>query len=219
MIAVSFVRKAEDIEQVRNTIRNKGGVTKVYARIENHEGLNNFEEILHEADGVLIARGPLAMELSAEKVFIAQNWMIEKANQIAKPCVIQTHILDSMVRMPKPGRGEAADVCQAVINGVDCVMLFNETAEGQFPINAVNALAKICVEGERTLDHRRLYSDMKMYTPMPMITAETVAASSVNTVLDLPVDLIVVLTETGRFARLLAKYRPPVPVLALSPSK
>lgn len=98
-------------------------------------------------------------------------------------------------------------------------MLFNETAEGQFPINAVNALAKICVEGERTLDHRRLYGDMKMYTPMPMITAETVAASSVNTVLDLPVDLIVVLTETGRFARLVGKYRPPVPILALSPSK
>lgn len=121
--------------------------------------------------------------------------------------------------MPKPGRGEAADVCQAVINGVDCVMLFNETAEGQYPIGAIGALAKICVEGERTLDHRRLYGDMKLYTPMPMITAETVAASSVNTVLDLPVDLIVVHTETGRFARLVAKYRPPVPILALSESK
>lgn len=219
IIAVSFVRKAEDIEQVRNTIRSQGGHSKVYARIENHEGLNNYEEILHEADGVMIARGPLAMELSAEKVFIAQNWMIEKANQVAKPVIIQSHILDSMIRMPKPGRGEASDVCQCVINGVDAVMLFNETAEGQFPINAVNALAKICVEGERTLDHRRLYNDMKMYTPTPMITAETVAASSVNTVLDLPVDLIVVLTETGRFARLVAKYRPPVPILALSQSK
>lgn len=80
MIAVSFVRKAEDIEQVRNIVRNNSGHTKVYARIENHEGLNNFEEILHEADGIIIARGPLSMELSAEKVFIAQNWMIEKAN-------------------------------------------------------------------------------------------------------------------------------------------
>jgi len=124
-----------------------------------------------------------------------------------------------MIRNQKPARGEAADICQTVINGVDCVMLFHETAEGLFPINAVNALAKICVEGERTLDHRRLYGDMKMYTPMPMITAETVAASSVNTVLDLPVDLIIVLTETGRFARLVAKYRPPVPILALSPNK
>jgi pyruvate kinase len=219
IIAVSFIRKAEEVEQVRNTVRAQGGRSKVYARIENHEGLSHFEEILHEADGIIIARGPLSMELSPEKVFIAQNWMIEKANQVAKPVIIQSHVLDSMVRMPKPTRGEAADVCQTVINGVDCVMLFNETAEGSFPINAVNALAKICVEGERTLDHRRLYGDMKMYTPMPMITAESVAASSVNTVLDLPIDLIVVLTETGRFARLVAKYRPPVPILALSSDK
>lgn len=96
---------------MRNTIRSHGGSSKVYARIENHEGLNNFEEILHEADGVMVARSPLSMELSAEKVFIAQNWMIEKANQIAKPVIVQSHILDSMVRMPKPARGEASDVC------------------------------------------------------------------------------------------------------------
>jgi pyruvate kinase len=130
MIAVSFVRKADDIEQVKGMVTAANGHSKVYARIENHEGLNNFEEILHEADGIIIARGPLSMELSAEKVFIAQNWMIEKANQVAKPCIIQSHILDSMCRMPKPARGEASDVCQAVINGVDAVMLYNETAEG-----------------------------------------------------------------------------------------
>jgi len=130
MIAVSFVRKADDIEQVKGMVTAAAGHSKVYARIENHEGLNNFEEILHEADGVIIARGPLSMELSAEKVFIAQNWMIEKANQVAKPVIIQSHILDSMCRMPKPARGEAADVCQAVINGVDAIMLYNETAEG-----------------------------------------------------------------------------------------
>jgi len=130
MIAVSFVRKADDIEQVKGMVTGANGHSKVYARIENHEGLNNFEEILHEADGIIIARGPLSMELSAEKVFIAQNWMIEKANQVAKPVIIQSHILDSMCRMPKPARGEAADVCQSVINGVDSIMLYNETAEG-----------------------------------------------------------------------------------------
>jgi pyruvate kinase len=103
-----------------------------------------------------------------------------------------------------------------VINGADGLMLWDETAIGLFPIQSVNSLSKICCEAERSLDHRRLYNDIRMYTPEPMNTPETVASTAVNTVLDLPVDLITVVTETGKFARLIAKYRPPVPILALS---
>jgi pyruvate kinase len=216
MIIVSYVRKADEVTQAKNIVEKHKAKTAVYARIENSEGLSNFEEILAEADGIVIARGPLSMDLDSAKVYQAQNWMIEKANQVAKPVIIGTQILDSMMRMPKPSRAEAADVCQTIISGADAIMLFNETAEGQFPIITVNALAKICVEGERTLDHRRLQSDMLKYTPTPMSVAESVAASAVNTVLDLPVDLIVVTTETGRLARLVGKYRPPVPILAMS---
>jgi pyruvate kinase len=156
LIIVSYVRKADEVTQAKNIVEKHKAKTAVYARIENHEGLNNFEDILKEADGIVIARGPLSMDLASEKVYQAQNWMIEKANQVAKPVIISTQILDSMMRMPKPSRAEAADVCQTIISGADAIMLFSETAEGQFPIITVNALAKICVEGERTLDHRRL---------------------------------------------------------------
>jgi pyruvate kinase len=170
------------------------------------------------ADGIVIARHPLSLELSAEKVFVAQQWMLEKANQVAKPVIVQSHILDSMINNPRPSRPEASDVCQTVISGADSIMLFSETADGNFPINAINSLAKICVEAEGTLDHRRLYTDLRQYSSPVLTVAETIASSAVNTVLGQPVELIVVFSETGRMTRLLAKYRPPVAILALCPT-
>jgi len=218
MIAASFVRKAEDIDNIRDVLGPRGAHIKIIAKIENHEGLNNYDEILQATDGIMVARGDLGMEIPPEKVFIAQKWMIEKANIAAKPVVTATQMLESMIKAPRPTRAEASDVANAVIDGTDCVMLSGESANGDYPINAVTIMGKVCAEAERTLDYKRIYNDIKMYTPMPIQTAEAVAAAAVSTVLDLNVDLIIVLTDSGKLARLVSKYKPSVPILACSVS-
>lgn len=125
-------------------------------------------------------------------------------------------MLESMIKAPRPTRAEASDVANAVIDGSDCVMLSGETANGDYPLNAVTIMAKICVEAEKMLDYRKICNDLRLYTPAPLATAEAVSFAAVSTVLDLQVDLIIVLTDTGKIARYVAKYRPPVPILACS---
>ena len=158
------------------------------------------------------------MEIPPEKVFIAQKWMIEKANLVGKPVVTATQMLESMIKAPRPTRAEAGDVANAVLDGSDCVMLSGETANGDYPLNAVTIMAKISVEAEKMIDYRRLYQDLRLFTPGPLSTAESVASAAVSTVLDLNIDLIIVLTDTGKIARYVAKYRPNVPILACSVS-
>jgi len=142
--------------------------------------------------------------------------MIEKANLAAKPVVTATQMLESMIKAPRPTRAEASDVANAVLDGTDCVMLSGETANGDYPLNAVSIMSKICVESEKMIDYRRLYNDLKLYSSGAMPTAEAVSSAAVATVLDLNIDLIIVLTDTGKIARYVAKYRPSVPILACS---
>lgn len=218
LIAASFVRCAEDIETIRDELGPRGAYIKIIAKIENHQGLHNYDEILQATDGIMVARGDLGMEIPPEKVFIAQKWMIEKANIVGKPVVCATQMLESMIKAPRPTRAEASDVANAVIDGADCVMLSGETAGGQYPTQAVGIMARICVEAEAMIDYRKLYNDLRHYTPQPLSTPESVAAAAVSTILDLQVDLAIVLTDTGKIARLVAKYRPKVPILACSVS-
>jgi len=218
LIAASFVRKASDIDYIRDVLGPRGAHVKIIAKIENQEGLHNYDEILSAADGIMVARGDLGMEIPPEKVFIAQKWMIEKANIVGKPVVTATQMLESMIKAPRPTRAEASDVANAVIDGTDVVMLSGESANGDYPLNAVTIMAKICVEAEKMIDYRRLYNDLRLFTPGPLSTAESVASAAVSTVLDLNIDLIIVLTDTGKIARYVAKYRPPVPILACSVS-
>ena len=127
-------------------------------------------------------------------------------------------MLESMIKAPRPTRAEASDVANAVLDGADCVMLSGETAGGEYPTNAVQIMAKICVEAEAMINYRDLYNNMRHFTPTPLSTAESVAAAAVSTILDLSIDLVIVLTDTGKIARLVAKYRPSVPILACSVS-
>lgn len=215
-VAASFVRKGTDVKYIREILGPRGAHVKIISKIENHEGLYNYDEILAESDGIMVARGDLGMEIPPEKVFIAQKWMIEKANIAAKPIITATQMLESMIKAPRPTRAEASDVANAVLDGTDAVMLSGETANGDYPLNAVTIMAKICVEAEKTLDYRRVFNDLKLYTQTQVGTAEAVAAAACSTVLDLNIDLIIVLTDAGKLARLTSKYRPEVNILACS---
>lgn len=215
-IAASFVRKASDIEYIKDVLGPKGANIKIISKIENQEGLHNYDEILAATDGIMVARGDLGMEIPPEKVFIAQKWMIEKANIAGKPAVTATQMLESMISAPRPTRAEASDVANAVLDGTDCVMLSGECANGAYPINAVTIMAKCSIEAEQTLNYQRVFDDIRALTPKGISIAEGVASSAVSAANDLNLDLIVVLTDTGSLARLVAKYRPSIKILAAS---
>ena len=217
-VAASFVRKASDVEYIRDVLGPKGSHIKIISKIENQEGLENYDEILAASDGIMVARGDLGMEIPPQKVFIAQKWMIEKANIAAKPVVTATQMLESMISAPRPTRAEASDVANAVLDGTDCVMLSGECANGSYPTNAVAIMAACCAEAENTLNYRKVFNEIKASTDTQHLsTAETVAAAVCGSVLDQQdIGLILVLTESGKLARLVSKYRPSVNILACS---
>jgi len=218
-IAASFVRTPEDIDNIRQTLGEAGKNIKIIAKIENQQGLQNFEQILAKTDGIMVARGDLGMEIPIEKVFIAQKMMIHMSNLAGKPVVTATQMLESMITNPRPTRAECADVANAVLDGSDCVMLSGETANGEFPNDAVKMMAATCLEAESLIDYDAQYDHIRhkmLENGVVLSPSESIASSAVKTARDLDAKLIVVFTETGNTARLIAKYRPSRPILALT---
>lgn len=185
-------------------------------QVENQEGLQNFDDILRETDAIMVARGDLGMEIPTEKIFLAQKMMIYKCNAKGKPVVTATQMLESMIKSPRPTRAEATDVANAVLDGTDAVMLSGETANGINPEVAVGIMASICREAEQAIDYATLFRDLVRNVPMPMSPQESLASSAVRTANKIRAALIVVLTRGGSTARLVAKYRPSVPILSVA---
>jgi pyruvate kinase len=215
MIAASFIRKADNVHLIRDVLGPRGAHIKIISKIENHEGVHNYEEILEASDGIMVARGDLGMEIPVEKVFIAQKYMIDKANLAGKPIITATQMLESMIKNPRPTRAEATDVANAVLDGTDCVMLSGETANGAYPFNAVDIMSRLCVEAEQCINYENVFNLITKYTSKPTSTNEAVCSAAVKTAVDINASLIIVITETGGTARLVAKYRPSQPILAL----
>jgi len=220
-VAASFVQDAEDIKLIRKTLGVRGRSIKIISKIENQEGINNIDEIIEATDGVMVARGDMGMEIDIEKVGLVQKMIINKCNLKGKFVVTATQMLDSMERVPRPTRAEATDVLNAVLDGTDVVMLSGETASGKFPEQAVATMRHICQVGERTVDYKALYLKIRVATLEAnfMSPVESICSSAVKTVIDADCKLIIALTETGHTARMIAKYRPPCPVLAITASE
>ncbi|MCO5566548.1 hypothetical protein L7F22_020225 [Adiantum nelumboides] len=216
LIALSFVRKGSDLVTVRELLGEHSKSIKLMSKIENQEGLVNFDNILAESDAIMVARGDLGMEIPVEKIFLAQKMMIYKCNVVGKPTVTATQMLESMIKSPRPTRAEATDVANAVLDGTDAVMLSGESAAGAYPELAVKTMAQICLEAESSLDYNAIFKQLIMSVPMPMNPLESLASSAVRTANNVNAALIIVLTRGGTTAKLVAKYRPSVPILLVA---
>ena len=211
-VAASFIRKADDVRQVRKVLRENGGERiQIISKIESQEGLDNFDEILEESDGIMVARGDLGVEIPVEEVPCAQKMMIRKCNRAGKVVITATQMLDSMIKNPRPTRAEANDVANAILDGTDAVMLSGETAKGKYPLAAVEVMNKIAKKVDATIPPFYIEGVINKHD----ITS-AVAEGSADISERLNAKLIVVGTESGRAARDMRRYFPKAHILAIT---
>ena len=214
-IAASFVRKASDVQEIRKVLHDCGGdMVKIIAKIENQEGVDNLDEIIAAADGVMVARGDLGVEVPAARVPIIQKKMIDKCLLESKPVITATQMLDSMIRNPRPTRAEVSDVANAVFDGTSCVMLSGETASGKYPIEALTAMADIVTEAESAAGYWRKFKQFELVSA-PSIN-DAITHTCTLTARDLNAAAILTATASGNTARYIARFRPGCPIVALT---
>jgi pyruvate kinase len=213
-IALSFVRTADDVRMAKAAIARLGGNIPTVAKLEKPEAIENLDEILSVADGVMVARGDLGVEMSPEKVPVIQKQIIARARDALIPVITATQMLDSMQQNPRPTRAEASDVANAVFDGTDALMLSGETAAGKYPLEAVSMMDRIICEAEASIkDQPRPARFSEMHI------GEAIAEAICHAAEELHMKALVVFTETGFSARLISKYRPRAPIVAFSPQR
>ena len=216
-IAASFVRKASDVLAIREVLENNNATDiQIISKIENQEGVDNLEEILQVSDGLMVARGDLGVEIPTEEMPIVQKEMIKKCNELGKPVITATQMLDSMIRNPRPTRAEVTDVANAIYDGTDAIMLSGETAAGKYPVEAVKVMAAIAKRIEETLDHDNTLRNKGLNSTN---VTDAISYATCTTAKSLTASGIVTSTSSGHTARMVSKFRPNTPIIAATPNE
>lgn len=213
-LALSFVRRAADVVDLRDLLRAQAVHIPIISKIEKPEAVTEIDAILHESDGVMVARGDLGVEMPAEQVPITQKMIIHKANSLGIPVITATQMLESMIANPRPTRAEANDVANAVLDGSDAVMLSGETAVGQYPVQAAQAMARIAEYTERFMEQEHV-NRLPLHDQGQTVT-NAIGESTVRLAREVQARLIITLTSSGYSARMVARHRPDVPILAVT---
>ena len=214
-IAASFVRKASDVNDIRRILEENGGLDiDIISKIENQQGLDNIDEIINVSDGIMVARGDLGVEVPTEEIPLIQKTLIRKCNQVGKPVITATQMLDSMIRNPRPTRAEVTDVANAIIDGSSAVMLSGETSAGKYPLEAVRTMFNICINTENSLDYKEI---LKLRSVASEITTtNAISKATVNTAQDLGAKAIITATSSGYTSKAISKFRPKAPIIAVT---
>ncbi len=213
--ALSFVRRAADVRELRQFLRSRGADVSIIAKIEKPEALSDFDAILAEADGIMVARGDLGVETPAEEVPFHQKHIIRACNQAGKPVITATQMLQTMIEHPHPTRAEASDVANAILDGTDAVMLSGETAVGRYPVESVETMAVICANAEAHLPYGRLlHGESHNHGTI----TEAISRAAVEIANEVEARAIITATVSGMTARMVARHRPSIPVVAVTPS-
>ncbi len=217
MVAASFIRKAADVLAIRKVLEANGGQdVQIFSKIESREGVDNIDEILKFSDGIMIARGDMGVEIPIEQVPMIQKMIIEKCNRVGKPVITATQMLDSMIRNPRPTRAEASDIANAIFDGTDAIMLSGESANGKYPVQAAQTMAKIAQTAEKKINYDNLLERKReahiQNVPNAISLATCTTASELNA------SAIITATQSGHTARMVAKYRPECHIIAVTPS-
>jgi len=214
-IAASFVRSANDVLNIRHVLETNGGShIKIIAKIESRDGVNNIESIMEVADGIMVARGDLGVEIPAEEVPIVQKMLIARSNVSGKPVVTATQMLESMTKNPRPTRAEANDVANAIFDGSDAIMLSGETASGEYPVQSVSMMARIAMQAENSKDY---FADITAHhSTLNTNITNAISFAAYTTAADLHAACIVPITDTGFAARMVSRSRPACPIVAVT---
>ena len=215
-VAASFVRSAEDVIEIRRILAEAGSSARIVSKIECVRGVEKLDEIIEASDGLMVARGDLGVEFAPEEIPILQKRMIAGCMHAGKPVITATQMLESMVDHPRPTRAEASDVANAIFDGTDAVMLSGETASGKYPVESVDFMTRIAVRTEEALDPHVFQPRFQNAGKVSSVT-EAVSRAAVETAEDLGASAIVTPTESGHTARMVARFRPPMPIYAVTP--
>lgn len=216
-VAASFVRRSSDVMEIRGLLeKNNGAHIQIIPKIENQEGVDNIDDIIMVSDGLMVARGDLGVEIPPEEVPLVQKSLIEKCNSAGKPVITATQMLDSMQRNPRPTRAEASDVANAIFDGTDAIMLSGETAAGIYPVESVETMHRIAETTEAALNYKQIVSTRRKEKESNM--TEAIGQAVAYTALNLKVQAIIAPTESGTTAKMISKYRPGAPIIAVTSS-
>lgn len=219
-VACSFIRKSSDILQIKKILSENGGENiKVIAKIESQEGVDNIDSIIDVADGIMVARGDMGVEIPIENVPLIQKMIIKKCNKKGKVVITATQMLDSMIHNSRPTRAEASDICNAIFDGTDAIMLSGESASGKYPLEAAKTMAKIAKRSEEHLDYDYFLRRLKDLSEDSSAFADAISYCASKTSKKVCAKAIVAATKTGSTASLLSKYKPNCPIIAITPNE